>query len=96
MEHIPPAAEPIQDPRNFYAVDSPVSRNSDSDQELYESAEDFEETLEPEDQGVEQVGGSSLGLGVSFSRFTCAVFTNNSDSEAVATVRAIPGLPWLT
>ena len=94
MEHIPPAAGPIQDPRNFYAADSPVSRNFDSDQELYESAEDFEETLEPEGQGVEEVSDSSLGLGVSLSRFSCTVFTNNS--EAAASVRAFPGPPWST
>jgi hypothetical protein len=70
MEHLLPADEPIQDPRNFYAADSPVFSDSDSDQELYESAEDFEETLEPEGQGGERVGGSSLGLRVSLSRLT--------------------------
>jgi len=70
MEHIPPADESIQDPRNFYTADSPVFSNSDSDQELYESAEDFEETLGPLDQGGKQVGGSSLGLRVSFSCLT--------------------------
>jgi len=93
-EHIPPADQPGKETRKFYAAGSPVSRNSDSDQELYESAEDFEETLEPDDQDVEQVGGSSLGLGVSFSHITCTVFTNNS--EAAATVQVIPGPLWST
>jgi hypothetical protein len=70
MEHLLPADEPIQDPWNFYAVDLPVFSDSNSDQELYESAEDFKETLEPEGQGGERVGGSSLGLRVSLSRLT--------------------------
>lgn len=94
MGHIPPADEPIQDPRNFYAADSPVFSNSDSDQELYESAVDFEETLEPEDQDGERAGGSSLGLRVSFSCLTWPVFANNS--EAAATVRDIPGPTGVT
>ena len=55
--------EHTQDPRKFYALDSPVFNNSDSDQ-LYESAK---ETLELVNQGDEQVGG--VGLHVS-SRLT--------------------------
>ena len=54
--------EHVQDPRKFYAPDSPVHNNSDSDQQSYKSAE---ETLEAEDQGDEQVGGNSAGLHVS-------------------------------
>lgn len=55
--------DPVQDPRRFYASDSPVFNNSDSDQEMYRSAE---ETFEPEDQGGGRVV-SSVGLHVSFA-----------------------------
>jgi hypothetical protein len=57
-----------QDPRDFYASDSPVFNNSDSDQEVYESAEEFVETLETEDRGGEQVSSSSTGIRVSISQ----------------------------
>jgi hypothetical protein len=63
----------MQDPRKFYAPDSPMFNNSDSDQDLYKSAE---ETLEQEDQGDEQVGGKSVGLYVSFAWLVSAS-TNN-------------------
>jgi hypothetical protein len=65
----------MQDPRKFYASDSPVFTNSDSDQELYVSAE------EPEDQ--EQARGNSVGLHVSFA-WPVLVSTNNP--KATATV----------
>jgi hypothetical protein len=51
----------MQDPRKFYASDSPVFTNSDSDEELYVSAE------EPEDQEQLDAGGNSVGLHVSFT-----------------------------
>ena len=55
----------MQDPRKFYAPDSLVSNNnSNSDQDLYKSAE---ETLKQEDQSNGQVGGNSVGLYVSFA-----------------------------
>ncbi|KAI0284387.1 hypothetical protein BC826DRAFT_1109770 [Russula brevipes] len=65
-----PAVEHIRDPRNFYALDSPVLSNSNSEEESesYESAWDFEERLEPEDNGGRQVGGSSAGLHSGLSR----------------------------
>ena len=62
--------ENMQDPRKFYAPDSPVFNNSDSDQDLYESAE---EIPEQEDQGDEQVG---VRLHVSFAWLVSAS-TNN-------------------
>jgi hypothetical protein len=74
----------MHDPRKFYASDSPVFNNSDSDQELYKSAE---ESLGPEDQGDEQVGGHSVGLHVSYAQ-PVSVSTNNP--KASATVRVIP------
>lgn len=48
----------VHDPWRFYASDLLVFNSSDSDQELYESAE---ETLEPEDQGDGEADGSSVG-----------------------------------
>ena len=51
--------EHTQDPRKFYASDSPVFNDSDAD---YESAQ---ETLEPENEGDEQVG--DVGLHVSLA-----------------------------
>jgi len=61
-----------------------------SDQELYKSAE---ETLDPEDQGDEQVGGDSVGLQVS-SAWHVSVSTNNL--KAAATARVIPFPPRAT
>jgi hypothetical protein len=83
----------MQDPRMFYASDSPVFNGSDSDQEVYESAE---ETLGPEGQGDEQVGGNSVGLHVSFaSSWLVSVGTNNNKA-ACATVCVTPVIPRAT
>jgi hypothetical protein len=72
----PAEVERMQDPRMFYASDSPVFYGSDSDQEVYESAE---ETLEPEGQADEQVDGNSVGLHVSFaSSWLVSVSTKSS------------------
>jgi hypothetical protein len=43
VEQILPSHEPVQDPRHFYASDSPLN----SDLELYKSAEEFEEDVDP-------------------------------------------------
>ncbi|KAI0250718.1 hypothetical protein BJV78DRAFT_1154849 [Lactifluus subvellereus] len=51
VEQILPPNDPAQDPRDFYAPDSPVFDYPDSDQELYESAKEFEENDEPEGRG---------------------------------------------
>jgi hypothetical protein len=87
----------MQDPRKFYALDSPVFNNSDpdSDQELYKSAE---ETLEPEDQDYEQVGGNSVGLHVSHGcAWPVSVSTDNPKAAASsATVWVIPVPPRAT
>jgi hypothetical protein len=66
----------MQDPRKFYASDSPVFDYSDSDEESYKSAED---TLEPGDQ--EQARGNSVGLHVSFA-WPVSVSTNNPKPTA--------------
>ena len=52
-----PSDEHVQDPRDFYASDSPVLSaspvltNFDSEQELYKSAEDIEPSNDNEHQG---------------------------------------------
>jgi hypothetical protein len=63
VEQLSQADEHFQDPRNFYASESPVSRNSDSeDHELYESAEEFGKILEPEGQNSGQVGVKDINI----------------------------------
>lgn len=63
VEHLSSANEHVQDPRNFYASQSPVFGNSDSDHDFHE-CEDFGETLEPEDQVGCQVSGQDIDIPV--------------------------------
>jgi hypothetical protein len=81
--------EHMQDPRKFYASDSPVFNNSDSDLELYESAK---ETLEPENQGDEQVGGAGLHVSLAWP---VSVITNRSKppQQSGSSQTPLPGLP---
>lgn len=72
-----PADERMQDPRDFYASDSPVFGDSDSDQEWFESAEDFADTLDTEGCG-EQVSGSSAGICVSVSLVACIYYCRST------------------
>ncbi|KAI9507347.1 hypothetical protein F5148DRAFT_1285321 [Russula earlei] len=66
VDHISPTDEHMQDPERFYALDSPISHNSDleeeqyatPEEEWYATAEDLEEVLEPEDHSGEQPGPS--------------------------------------
>ena len=62
MEYPSSENEHVQDPRNFYASESPMFDNSDSDHKFYECAEDFRETLEPEDQDSGQVSGQDISM----------------------------------
>ncbi|KAH9172230.1 hypothetical protein EDB89DRAFT_1906340 [Lactarius sanguifluus] len=56
VEQILPSTEHIMDPRDFYTSDSPVlDGNFDSDQGLYESAEEFPESIDPGVQSDHQV-----------------------------------------
>ncbi|KAH9009727.1 hypothetical protein EDB84DRAFT_1446147 [Lactarius hengduanensis] len=41
---------PVHDPRNLYASDSPVIEDLDSDEELYKSAEEVAENIDPDGQ----------------------------------------------
>ncbi|KAH9019778.1 hypothetical protein EDB85DRAFT_1896500 [Lactarius pseudohatsudake] len=58
VEQILPPHEPVQDPRDFYACDSPVLDNPNSDIELYESAKEFGENVDPRVQDGPQASGS--------------------------------------
>ena len=62
MEYPSSENEHDQDPRNFYASESLMFDDSDSDHEFYECTEDFGETLEPEGQDSGQVGGQDIGM----------------------------------
>jgi hypothetical protein len=62
VEQILPFNEHVPDPRDFYASDSPVLEyNIASDQELYESAEEFSGSRGPEVQDDRQVGNRFAG-----------------------------------
>ena len=67
-EHLLPENEHVHDPWNFYASQSPVFGNSDSDHDFYECAEDFGETFESEDQVGRQVNGQDIDVPVNSSR----------------------------
>ena len=51
MEQLLPHIEPIHDPRNLYASDSPVVEDPDSDEELYKSAEEVAENIDLSGRG---------------------------------------------
>lgn len=63
--------EHVQDPRDFYASDSPMLVELDSDQELYRSAEEFEVSNDTEVQDEHQ-GSNFVARPVRFSCLTCA------------------------
>lgn len=67
-EHLLSANEHVQDPRNFYASQSPVLGDSDSDHDFYECAENFGGTFEPEDQVGRQVSGQDIPVNPSHGR----------------------------
>jgi hypothetical protein len=77
VEQILPPHEPVQDPRDFYACDSPVldNPNSDLDVESYKSAKEFEDDVDPGVQDGPQASGSFVRPSVSFSCLTCAYIT---------------------
>ncbi len=57
VEQILPSDEHVQDPQDFYASDSLVLVDFDSDQELYRSAEEFEMSNDLEVQDEHQGSG---------------------------------------
>ena len=63
-EHLSSANEHVQDPRNFYASQLPVSSNSDLDHNFYECTEDFGKAFKPEDQVSRQVSDQDIDIPV--------------------------------
>jgi hypothetical protein len=59
----------VQDPRDFYASESPVLTDFDSDQELYKSAEEIEVSNDTE--GQNELQGSSFAARP--VRFSCLI-----------------------
>lgn len=55
---------PVHDPRNIYASDSPVIEDPDSDEELYKSAEEVAENIDPDGQGDGAANESNSGPNV--------------------------------
>jgi hypothetical protein len=91
---LPPlqADEPIQDPRNFYASDSPVFEEIDSDQERYKSADEFEGSIEPEGQGNGMTGDNNARLNVTFFHVTCVPLLMDASATppVISTINCSP------
>ena len=66
VEQILPPIEPVHDPRNLYASDSPVIEDPDSDEELYKSAEEFVKNIGLEGQVDGAASESNPGSNVCF------------------------------
>ena len=64
VEQLLPPVKPVHDPRNFYASDSPVIKDPDSDEELYRSAEEDAENIELDGQGYGVANESNSGSNV--------------------------------
>jgi len=64
VEQLLPPVEPVHDPRKFYASDSPVIEDPDSDEELYKSAEEDAENIELDGQGYGVANESNSGSNV--------------------------------
>ncbi len=75
VEQILPSDEHVRDPQDFYASDSPVLVDFDSDQELYRSAEEFEIRNDTEVQDEHQ-GSNFVVCPVLFSCLVYAFITN--------------------
>ena len=64
VEQILPPIEPVHDPRNLYASDSPVIEDLDSDKELYRSAEEIVKNMGLDSQvdgtAIERNSGSNV------------------------------------
>jgi hypothetical protein len=64
VEQLLPVMEPVHDPRNLYASDSPEIEDPDSDEELYKSAEEVAEMIDLDGQGDGAANESNLGPNV--------------------------------
>jgi hypothetical protein len=64
VEQLLPLIEPVHDPRNLYASDSPGIKDPDSDEELYKSAEEVAENIDLDGQGGGAANESNSGSNV--------------------------------
>ena len=64
-----PLNEPVEDPRFFYASDSPVCEDYNLDSDVYKSAEDLGELIETDDLAENVASGSNTRSNVHF--FVC-------------------------
>jgi len=64
---------PVHDPRNVYASDSPVNEDPDSDEDVYKSAEEVAENLDPDGQSDGAASESNSGPNVCsfYLTYTC-------------------------
>lgn len=85
--------EPIQDPRNLYASDSPVFEEIDSDQGRYKSADEFEGGIDPEGQGDGMAGDSNARLNVPLFHITCVPLLIDASSHLHSQLLPVHSLP---
>ena len=91
VERAPPLGEQVHDPRDFYASDSPVVVDLDSDQELYRSAEEFEVHNTPEVQDEHRFAARPVRL---FLFFTYPLPLNDGKNSQQLPQPVTP--PWQT
>jgi len=94
VEQILPSDEHVQDPQDFYASDSPVLVDFDSDQELYRSAEEFEIRNDTEVQDEHQ-GSNFVVCPVLFSCLVYAFITNWCEAFSAVASAHHSALPTL-
>ena len=99
MEQLLPQIEPLHDPRNLYASDSPVVEEPDSDEELYKSAEEAAENIDLNGQDDGTTKGRNSEQDVCFfsfdSRLSLLTGTNRPPSPLLPSFylhsRLLPG-----
>jgi hypothetical protein len=98
VEQILPSNEHVPDPRDLYASDSPVLEyDIASDQELYESADEFLESRGPEVQEDRQVGGSFAGPCVClYVSLMCLIGTKHSQPPQIVPHQRLHVQPFTT
>ena len=89
VERALPLGEQVHDPRDFYASDSPVVVDLDSDQELYRSAEEFEVHNTPEVQDEHRFAAHPVRL---FLFFTYPLLLNDGKNSQQLPRPVTP--PW--
>ena len=72
VEQLLPQIEPVHDPRNLYASDSPVIEDPDSDEELYKLAEEVAKNIDLNGQDDGPIKGCNSEPDVCFFHLTHA------------------------